>query len=202
MQKEYLVVINGKPTGPYSLNELKELNIHPNSFVRKPGMDDFKEAHAIEELRELFGFSAQKTIPQYFASFDQRLLATVIDHFIIFGIYILLVLIVFSIVEDSSQRMMIFFSFLPSIFLVKLIYGIFAEASSKQATIGKRFLAIKVSTMEGSRITIGQSAFRNIAKIFSVIPCFFGFFYSFLNKKNQCWHDIASNCLVIKDRLI
>ncbi|RYE37816.1 MAG: RDD family protein, partial [Sphingobacteriales bacterium] len=35
-----------------------------------------------------------------------------------------------------------------------------------------------------------------------VIPVFFGYFYSFLNKKNQCWHDISANTLVIKDRLI
>jgi len=31
---------------------------------------------------------------------------------------------------------------------------------------------------------------------------FFGYLYSFLNKKQQCWHDIAANTLVVKDRLI
>jgi len=34
------------------------------------------------------------------------------------------------------------------------------------------------------------------------VPVFFGYLYSFLNKKNQCWHDIAADALVIKDRLI
>ena len=74
---QYTVVINGKPQGPYNLSELKDLNITANTFIRKPGMDDYKEAHAIPELRELLGFSYQKTAPQYFAAFDQRLLASV-----------------------------------------------------------------------------------------------------------------------------
>ncbi|PWS29831.1 RDD family protein [Pedobacter paludis] len=199
---QYTVVINGKPQGPYNLSELSDLNISPNTFIRKPGMDDYKEAHAIPELRELLGFSFQKTAPQYFAAFDQRLLASVIDHFLIFGIYILLILISFIFIEGKDQRIMAFLIPFPSIFIVKLIYGIFAESSEKQATIGKRLIGIKVSDLEGSRISFGVSAIRNFSKILSVLPIFFGYLYSFLNKKHQCWHDIAANTLVIKDRLI
>jgi len=199
---QYTVVINGKPQGPYNLSELSDLNISPNTFIRKPGMDDYKEAHAIPELRELLGFSFQKTAPQYFAAFDQRLLASVIDHFLIFGIYILLILFSFIFIEGKDQRIMAFLIPFPSIFIVKLIYGIFAEASDKQATIGKRLIGIKVSDLEGSRISFGVSAIRNFSKILSVLPIFFGYLYSFLNKKHQCWHDIAANTLVIKDRLI
>jgi len=199
---QYTVVINGKPQGPYSLAELKDLNISANTFIRKPGMDDYKEAHAIPELRELLGFSYQKTAPQYFAAFDQRLLATVIDHFIIFGFYILAVLTSFIFIEGKDQRMMAFLIPFPSIFIIKLIYGSIAEATKNQATIGKKLLSIKVTDLEGSRISFGVSIIRNFSKILSVIPVFFGYLYSFLNKKNQCWHDIAANTLVIKDRLI
>jgi hypothetical protein len=77
----YTVVINGKPEGPYEFEQLKTLAIKPGTFIRKPGMDDYKEAHEFEELRELFGFRYQQTAPQYFASFDQRLLASIIDYF-------------------------------------------------------------------------------------------------------------------------
>ncbi|WP_293313362.1 RDD family protein [Pedobacter sp. UBA5917] len=200
--KEYVVVINGKPQGPYSLTELKDLNIGANTFIRKPGMDDYKEAHAIPELRELLGFSYQKTAPQYFAAFDQRLLASVIDHFIIFGFYTIIILISYIFIEGKDQRIMAFMLPFPSIFFVKLIYGSIAEASKSQATIGKKFLSIKVTDLEGSRISFGVSLIRNFSKILSVIPVFFGYLYSFLNRKNQCWHDIAANTLVIKERLI
>jgi uncharacterized RDD family membrane protein YckC len=201
MQKEFLVVVNGKPTGPFTLNELKNLDINANTFVRKQGMDDFKEAHAIAELRELFGFNFEKSSPQYFASFDQRLMATVIDHFIIFAIYVVLILISFAFIS-ADARIFVALVPLPSIFIVKIIYGIITEASAKQATIGKKLMAIKVSNLHGERISIGKSIFRNFAKIFSIIPLFFGYLYCFLNKKNQCWHDIATETLVIKDRLI
>ena len=199
---EYTVVINGKPQGPYSITELTDLNITPNTFIRKPGMDDYKEAHAIPELRELLGFKYQKTAPQYFAAFDQRLLATVIDHFIIFGIYSIIILISFVFIEGKDQRIMAYLVPFPSILIFKLIYGSFAESSKTQATIGKKILNIKVTDLEGSQISVGRSLARNFSKILSVIPIFFGYLYSFLNKKNQCWHDIAADTLVIKDRLI
>lgn len=202
MNPEYTVVINGKPQGPYSLAELGGLNIKPNTFIRKPGMDDYKEAHAIAELRELLGFSYQKTAPQYFAAFDLRLLASVVDHFLIFVIYCLAILISFIFIEGKDQRIMAFVTPLPLIFIVKLIYGSFAESSKTQATIGKRLANIKVTDLEGTRVSFGRSIIRNVSKILSVIPFFFGYFYSFLNKKNQCWHDVAANTLVIKDRLI
>ncbi|WP_231425115.1 MULTISPECIES: RDD family protein [Pedobacter] len=199
---EYTVVINGKPQGPYSLAQLKDLEIKPNTFIRKPGMDDYKEAHAIPELRELLGFKYQKTAPQYFAAFDQRLLASVIDHFIIFGIYSVIILCSFVFIEGKDQRIMAFLIPFPSIFAFKLLYGSIAESSTAQATIGKKLLNIKVTDLEGSRVSFGRSLARNLSKIFSVIPVFFGYLYSFLNKKNQCWHDIAADSLVIKDRLI
>ncbi|WP_231463417.1 RDD family protein [Pedobacter sp. Leaf132] len=199
---EYTVVINGKPQGPYSLSELAQLNITPTTFIRKPGMDDYKEAHAMPELRELLGFSHQKTAPQYFAGFDLRLLASVIDHFLIFIIYCVCILISFAFIEGKDQRIMAFVTPLPLIFIFKLIYGIFAESSKRQATLGKRLVNIKVTDLEGSRLSFARSFARNFSKILSVVPVFFGYFYSFLNKKNQCWHDIAANSLVIKDRLI
>ena len=200
--KEYTVVINGKPQGPYSLTELKDLDIKSTTFIRKPGMDDYKEAHAIPELRELLGFSYQRTAPQYFAAFDQRLLASVIDHFIIFGFYTIVILTSYIFIHGKDERIMAFLIPFPAIFIIKLIYGSIAEASRAQATIGKKLLNIKVTDMEGSRLSFGLSLVRNFSKILSVIPVFFGYLYSFLNKKNQCWHDIAANTLVIKDRLI
>lgn len=202
MEDIYTVVINGKPEGPYGLDDIKKMNILPGTFVRKPGMDDYKEAHEFPELRALFGFSYEHTAPQYFASFDQRLLALVIDYFILLLIYIGIILVSFLFIEDKGQRIMVGLMFLPFLPVFKFIYGVFADASAAQGTIGKRLLNIKVTDMGGRRISFSVSLIRNGAKILSVIPLFFGYLYSFLNKKLQTWHDIAANTLVIKDRLI
>jgi uncharacterized RDD family membrane protein YckC len=199
---EYIVVIDGKPSGPYQFSELAGLHIKAGTFVRKPGMDDYKEAHEFEELRELLGFSFQQTAPQYFASFDQRLLASAIDFFFIFLVYIIILLISFIVVSDRSERISLAIMLLLLIPVLKLIYGIAGDCTVAQGTIGKRLLNIKVTDLMGNRISFGRSVIRNVAKILSVIPIFFGYLYSFLNKKQQCWHDIAANTLVIKDRLI
>lgn len=199
---EYIIVVNGKPEGPYRLQELKKLDVQAGTFVRKPGMDDYKEAHELPELRELLGFTHQVTAPQYFASFDQRLLAAVIDYFLLTFAYVLFILLGFIVVNDKAQRMMLAFSGLPLIPLAKFIYGSLAEASEKQGTIGKRLLKIKVTDMKGRRLGLANSLGRNAAKVFSVITLFIGYLYSFLNKRQQCLHDLIADTLVIKDRLI
>nr|WP_084406978.1 RDD family protein [Pedobacter panaciterrae] len=199
---EYTVVINGKPEGPYQLEQLKSLNILPGTFIRKPGMDDYKEAHELSELRELLGFTFQKTAPQYFASFDQRLLASVIDYFFLTLAYVLLVLISFIFVEGKNQRIMVSLAGLPLIAVAKFIYSSIAEASDKQATVGKRLLNIKVTDLGGNRISLSNAYGRNAAKILSTAPFFLGYLYSFLNKKQQCFHDLTADTLVVKDRLI
>ena len=199
---KYTVVINGKPEGPYEFDQLKTLGIKPGTFVRKPGMDDYKEAHEFEELRELFGFRHQQTAPQYFASFDQRLLASVIDYFFLTMAYVVFILLLFIFVEERTQRIFMGVALLPLIPVAKFVYSSLAEASAKQATIGKRLLDIKVTDMQGGRIELGVSFGRNLAKALSVFPLFFGYLYSFLNKKQQCWHDVIANTLVVKQRLI
>lgn len=198
----YIVVIDGKPSGPYDLSDLSALKVTGGTFVKKPGMDDYKEAHEFPELRALLGFTFQQTAPQYFASFDQRLLASVIDFFFIFLFYIIVLLISFAFVTDKNTRIYEAIFLLPLVPVVKFVYGIVAEASAAQGTIGKRLLNIRVTDMLGNRISLGRAIGRNAAKVFSVLPLFFGYLYSFLNKKQQCWHDIAANTLVIKDRLI
>ncbi|RAJ24308.1 RDD family protein [Pedobacter cryoconitis] len=202
MERNYIVVVNGKPEGPYDFEHLKDMSIVSGTFVRKPGMDDYKEAHEFPELRALFGFSYEQTAPQYFASFDQRLLAAVIDYFILFLVYIVVVLCCFAFVNGQGERISFALLLLPLIPVFKFVYGVFAEASAKQGTIGKRLLSIKVTDMGGARVSIGLSFVRNLGKILSVAPLFFGYLYSFLNKKQQCFHDVAAGTLVIKDRLI
>ena len=199
---EYTVVINGKPQGPYSVAELKTLNIRSGTFVRKPGMADYKEAHEFPELRELLGFHYRQTAPQYFASFDQRLLASVIDYFFILILYVVVLLVAFIFVTVPAMRITTAITLLPGIPILKFIYGVLAECSSAQGTVGKKLLNIRVTDMLGNRIDFITAFGRNAAKVISTLPLFLGYLYSFLNKKQQCFHDLAANTLVIKDRLI
>jgi uncharacterized RDD family membrane protein YckC len=164
-------------------------------------MEDYKEAHEIAELRDFFGFSKQPLIPQYFGSFDQRLLASALDWFFVSGVCIIIAFIASLFAGDKMTVIMISFGLLVIIPLVKLIYNIIMESGAKQGTYGKQILRIKVCDMEGNRISFAHAAGRNLAKVFSVLTCFIGYLYSFFNKQQQCLHDVMAGTLVMKDRL-
>jgi uncharacterized RDD family membrane protein YckC len=198
----YLLVINGKPEGPFSLAQLNDLNIRPGDFVKTPAMDDYKEAHEVAELRELLGFNKQPVIPQYFGSFDQRLLASALDWFFVSGFCILTAFFITLFVEDRITRLSIAFGLFVVIPLVKFLYHIIMECSAKQGTFGKQILKIKVCDMQGEKIGFVRSAGRNFAKIFSVMTLFIGYLFSFFNKQQQCLHDMIAGTLVMKDRLL
>jgi hypothetical protein len=141
-QEKYTVVIDGKLKGPFSLTELQELKIKPDTFVRKPGMPDYKEAHEMPELRALLGFKKQEIAPQYFASFDQRLVASMVDYLIIIAVYIVVMFVIYLIVPLNFFRIALA-ALVILIPLSKLIYGSLAEASPAQATFGKKMMVVK-----------------------------------------------------------
>lgn len=201
-EKIYTTVKEGKPAGPFTLAELKASGVKPNDFIRKPGMDDYKEAHEFEEIRELLGFGKQYTPPQYFAGFDLRLLADAIDWLIIFGMAILLELIFVLLLGFGQQETIIMFTsgvvLMP---LLKFFYHLYMEYQ-RQATIGKALLNIKVTNLQGLPPSFQEVLVRNLSKIISTGMLFLGYFYLFLNKKQQTLHDHIAETLVIKDRLI
>lgn len=198
--QQYILVINGKPEGPFTIEQLKEFAIKPNDFVKTPAMPDYKEAHEMPELREIFHFTKESVVPQYFASFDQRLLASALDWFFVSGVFIIIAVIAIFFITDEPTRFIIAFSLLGIIPVSKIIYHIVVESSARQATYGKSIVRIKVCDMEGNRLSVGRSIARNLLKLFSVITVF-GYLYSFFNKKQQCLHDVLADTLVMKDRL-
>ncbi|MCC8424108.1 RDD family protein [Mucilaginibacter sp. UR6-11] len=197
---KYILVINGKPEGPYSLDELRELGIKPGDFVKTDAMDDYKEAHEVAELRQLFGFQKQALL-QYFGSFDQRATAAVIDWFLVSTVCSVLAFIVTIFLSNKIALIAVALSLLVIIPIVNLIYHIVMESSAKQGAYGKQILKIRVCDMQGDRISVNHAAGRNFAKVLSVLTLGIGYLYCFFNKQQQCLHDVVAGTLVVKDRL-
>ncbi|MBB3968851.1 RDD family protein [Mucilaginibacter phyllosphaerae] len=205
---QYILVINGKPDGPFSIAQLKEHNIKPGDFVKTAAMDDYKEAHEIAALRQLFGFSRQPLPLQYFGSFDQRALASIIDWLIVFGVFVLaafVVMLILLVVIPGEEYKMIRIGITAVIVALtpfaKLIYNIKMESGPKQGTYGKQLVKIRVCDIYGERITPSKAFNRNAAKLLSVATLFVGYLMCFFNKKQQCLHDMLADTLIIKDRL-
>ncbi|RKR85087.1 putative RDD family membrane protein YckC [Mucilaginibacter gracilis] len=198
----YLLVVNGKPEGPYSINELKAMQIKAADFVKTAEMDDYKEAHEIAQLRTIFGFQFQAVAPQYFGAFDQRALAAIIDWLIVIGSLSIVTLIGLLATSDATVRTILLFILAIIIIPAHLAYSIAMEGSARQATFGKKILKIQVCNMDGSPINMAKAAGRNLAKIFSVLTFFVGYLICFFNKKQQCLHDMIAGTLVTRERLI
>jgi uncharacterized RDD family membrane protein YckC len=203
MSQPYILVINGKPEGPFTIEELKARNIKPVDFVKTDEMDDYKEAHEVPELRELFGFKKPPLLVQYFGGFDQRLLAVALDWFFVFGIFIIIAfVIVLGIMHDKESRVATSLAILAVAPFARFIYGVVMESSARQATWGKQIMGIKVVDMYGNRITFGKSLLRSVCKSLSTSMFYFGYFMMFFNNKKQCLHDTIAKTMVIKDRLV
>lgn len=196
----YILVINGRPEGPFTIDELRAKAIKPGDFVKTDGMEDYKEAHEVAELRQLFGFSKQAFL-QYFGSFDQRLMATAVDWFIVSGGFIILAFIALFSTDEQSSRFVIVGGILAMIPLARLAYNVVMESSDKQGTYGKQLVKIRVADLQGDRITPSKALSRNLAKFVSALPLFLGYLMAFFNKQQQCLHDIIAGTVVIKDRI-
>ena len=69
-------------------------------------MVDYKEAHEIAELRELFGFSKAALLMQYYGSFDQRLTASALDLFFVSTVCAIVMFIGVMIINSQLIRLL------------------------------------------------------------------------------------------------
>ncbi|HEY0039542.1 MAG TPA: RDD family protein [Flavisolibacter sp.] len=78
------------------------------------------------------------------------------------------------------------------------LYFALQESSASQATIGKKALGLKVTSVEGGRITFGQATGRYFGHIISSIILLIGYFMMLWDDKNQTLHDKMAGTLVVK----
>lgn len=81
--------------------------------------------------------------------------------------------------------------------LVMWVYFSVMESSTKQGTLGKMALGIKVTDLDGNRISFGRASGRYFGKIISWLVIFLGFIMIAFTKKKQGLHDMMAGCLVV-----
>ena len=81
--------------------------------------------------------------------------------------------------------------------LIDWLYYALMESSTKQATLGKMVLSIKVTDMRGNRIGFGKATGRYFGKIISGMILMIGYIMAGFTEKKQALHDIMSDCLVV-----
>lgn len=134
-----------------------------------------------------------------YAGFWKRFAATFID-IIIMTILILIFPIVMmfgGFVNDRDDLETIKFTANMLGIILCWLYCAGMESSSTQATFGKMALGIKVTDLEGGRISFGRATKRYFSKIISAIVLMIGFIMIAFTAKKQGLHDIIASCLVV-----
>jgi uncharacterized RDD family membrane protein YckC len=82
--------------------------------------------------------------------------------------------------------------------LVNWLYSAILESGENQATIGKRALGLKVTDMNGHRISFANASGRFFGKYISAIILFIGYLMMLWDDKKQTLHDKMAGTLIIK----
>src|SRR5262249_1194264 len=94
---------------------------------------------------------------------------------------------------------------LPGIFVIFISVKLFLafpyftlmESSHWQATLGKRLMGIRVTDMNGARISFGRATGRYFLKSVSSFEFMLGYLVSFSDQR-QSWHDYMAGTLVVR----
>ncbi|WP_310877075.1 RDD family protein [Priestia megaterium] len=80
------------------------------------------------------------------------------------------------------------------------LYFALMESSKWQATVGKKAVGLKVTDMNGRRISFGRATGRYFSKIVSGLAFYIGYIMASFTEKKQGLHDIMTSCLVLKEQ--
>lgn len=82
--------------------------------------------------------------------------------------------------------------------VVQWLYYALMESSASQATIGKMALGIKVTDLNGERVSFGKATGRYFGKILSALILLIGYIMVAWDDKKQALHDKLAGTLVIR----
>jgi uncharacterized RDD family membrane protein YckC/Tfp pilus assembly major pilin PilA len=138
-------------------------------------------------------------LPRY-AGFWRRVVAAVIDGFVQ---SLLSIVLVFALIfaASSSNATVDENSLAGAYYLLSWIVGwmyyALMHSSSWQATLGKRALGIKVTTLGGERIGFGRATGRFFAAILSALLLGIGYLMAAFTVRKQALHDLIAGTLVV-----
>jgi hypothetical protein len=80
------------------------------------------------------------------------------------------------------------------------LYYAVMESSNMQGTFGKMAMGLKVTDMNGRRVSFGKATARYFLKWVSSAIAGIGYLFPFFTEKRQALHDLLSGCLVVEKK--
>ena len=129
-----------------------------------------------------------------YAGFWRRLAAWLLDYIVIILI-IALIALALSVAGNGRQASLLI---LFASGLVPWLYFASLESSSRQATLGKAALGIRVTDLKGERVSFGRATGRYFGKIPSGLILSIGFAMAGFTERRQALHDKIADTLVVR----
>lgn len=131
----------------------------------------------------------------------RRLFAFAFDCLTLLCIYMLagIILSLNIFISPISSLPIIGFWFYGGMFLIAWFYFAGMESSRFQATVGKKILGMKVTDLNGQRISFWRATARYFGRMLSRILLMIGFITILFTKKKQAIHDMITKTVVILD---
>ena len=142
-------------------------------------------------MKEPLKYSNETTF--YYAGFWLRFWALLIDFFVISMLFIF-----FATCLITTYHHTLFLIFVAALPFVLWLYSAGMESSSFQGTLGKMIIGIKVTDLEGKKISFLRATTRFFGKILSFLILGVGFLMVIWTIQQQALHDILADCLVIR----
>ncbi|MGF7081889.1 RDD family protein [Mucilaginibacter sp. UYCu711] len=202
MNDEYYLVQGGEKTGPYTFNELinMELNIHTEIIT--PQSDKPQYASELPEFDSYFeGQGIYFPTLDNLATHGKRLSAFLIDYF---GIYIIVSNVVTRtgvVVLPASYR---FGDPVPTgmailsacMFATFLVYKTICEVSGLKGSLGKKIFKLIVVDVNGQKLSLPRAFLRNLGVILS-LTIWVPFLSVFFSEHRQAWYDSLAKTYVV-----
>lgn len=134
-----------------------------------------------------------------YSGFWRRVAAYIVDSIVIFA-FVALSAVAGAILEGTlapKSGLAIGIFYLAAI-LAGLLYAPLFESSAYQATPGKIALGIKVTGLDGKRISFLRAFGRHLARFLSEFVFCLGYLIIPFTEKKQAFHDILAGTLVVK----
>jgi uncharacterized RDD family membrane protein YckC/Tfp pilus assembly major pilin PilA len=130
--------------------------------------------------------------PTVYAGFGRRAGAWLIDFVLIFLVYCI------PSAYLSSRPYYGAYGPLVVLALFAWVYKATMESSQSQATFGKRWLHLKVTSLTGERISFSRATGRSFAEGLSQLSFYVGYLAAAFTERRQALHDLIAGTLVVR----
>lgn len=81
---------------------------------------------------------------------------------------------------------------------INWLYYTIMESGARQATLGKMLLRIRVTDLDGQRVSFLRANGRYWGKIVSALLLMIGFYMAAFTRRKQTLHDMMAGCVVVR----